>query len=544
MMRSIRSKLILAFIVVIAIWDGLIISMITRLKQFEQFTEIAETINDFRVMNIVLIFVAFAISIIILIILSNNLVKPLKAIIKEAANLSKGDLAVAGDANSAEFKKIQNRKDEIGQLNKVMLDLHKYLLDIASVSEKIGEGDLSVNINLRNEKDVFGKTLITMLDGQRKIVSDVKQNAVLLQNSAEHLTVGAAQVSHVGMHFSQIIQELAASSNSQANSVNNMTVSMQEVARSIESVAVGAENQAGAVEQVSTTTEQISGSIQQMVDNIQNVSREAERATNAAQKGAQTIEETISEILSIKEKTGISVEKIREMGNRSEQIGTIIETIDDIAAQTNLLALNAAIEAARAGEHGKGFAVVADEVRKLAERSAQATKEISDLISGIQDIVGEATIVMGESAVEVERGVEKAHLAENALAEILNTFGIVFEMTEKTRGAAENMNMAAAKLVENIDTVSVVVQENTSATQKMSNDSFAVNKILGDVAGISEENNAAIEEVSASTEELNSQTDEMAKSSQTLNEMALSLTQLVGQYKLPEENKNGKEKLN
>ncbi|MCI0519687.1 MAG: methyl-accepting chemotaxis protein [Chloroflexi bacterium] len=139
----------------------------------------------------------------------------------------------------------------------------------------------------------------------------------------------------------------------------------------------------------------------------------------------------------IKAKVGLSAERVQEMGRRSDQIGAIVETIEDIASQTNLLALNAANEAARAGEHGKGFAVVADEVRKLAERASGATKEIGGLIKGIQTTVNEAVAAMNEGAREVEGGVSRANEAGQALNDILTAVEAPYAQAEQAASAEE-----------------------------------------------------------------------------------------------------------
>jgi methyl-accepting chemotaxis protein len=183
------------------------------------------------------------------------------------------------------------------------------------------------------------------------------------------------------------------------------------MSQAINGVAKGARNKATLSSRSPTQPTRSTTRIQQVAGNAAAVTSDSDAAAEAARKGSVTIEKTLSGMNSIKEKVGLSAEKVEEMGRRSEEIGKIVETIEDISSQTNLLALTAAIEAARAGEAGKGFAVVADEVRKLAERSSLATKEISDLVGGILSSVSEAVKAMEDGSSEVEKGVENANQA-------------------------------------------------------------------------------------------------------------------------------------
>jgi methyl-accepting chemotaxis protein len=363
-------------------------------------------------------------------------------------------------------------------------------------------------------------------------LAETSHTSQRLAEASEQLAAVADQAGQAASQIAATIQQIGQSTFQQTGSVNQAENSVNQMFQAINQVAAGAQAQAKAVTKSVASTTQMVSMIEQVAASAQNGATEAHSAAQSAQTGAKIVEETIKGMRAIKIKVGLSTQKVQEMGQRSNQIGTIVEAIDDIAGRTNLLALNAAIEAARAGENGKGFAVVADEVRKLAEKSAAAAKEISRLIKDMQSTVSEAVMAMAESGVEVEAGTTRADEAGQALTNILQTVEVVSQQVEEISTAAQLMNSSANELVQTMDVVSQVVDENTMITEEMAQDSGQVAEVMKMIAGASEENSAAVEDVSAGIQEMTAQVEEVAASTQTLSDMAQNLKQLMAQFNL------------
>ena len=492
--------------------------------------ENSATANQATTVMIIIIVVGVLMGVGLGAIIANSITTPLGIVVGIANGLSVGELA--REVSDSVKDQVRKRQDEIGDIGKSFDKLINYMQEMGNAANLIAENDLTTQVNARSQKDELGTAFATMIGNLRQSVFQISESADSLSSASSQLSAAANQAGQATNQIAATVQQVAKGTTQQAESVNKTASSVEQMGRAIDGVAKGAQEQAAAVGKASNITSQITTAITQVSGNAQAVTRDSATAAEAARKGAVTVQETIQGMEAIKVKVGLSAQKVQEMGQRSDQIGTIVEAIEDIASQTNLLALNAAIEAARAGEHGKGFAVVADEVRKLAERASSATKEIGGLIKGIQTTVAEAVTAMNEGAREVEIGVSKANGAGQALNDILKAAEAVYQQADQAATASQRMNVAANELVSSMDSVSAVVEENTAATEEMAASSSEVTQAIENIASVSEENSAAIEQVSASAEEMSAQVEEVTASAASLAEMAHTLQDVVAQFKL------------
>ncbi len=281
-----------------------------------------------------------------------------------------------------------------------------------------------------------------------------------------------------------------------ADQINTTT---QEISSTVQQIAKGAQTTAHRVDETSKVMEQMNASVNEVAQGAQQAASASVQARQVAQNGHEAVEETILKMNNIFTTIASSARVVKKLGERSEEISNIVKLINDIADQTNLLALNAAIEAARAGEAGRGFAVVADEVRKLAEGSSKAADQISGLIKEIQKETSQAVIAMEAGSKEVAEGREVVTQSGQALKEIVKVVEHTASMVEQISAASEQMAAGTKQVVKAVDEIAANAEESASAT----------------------------EEAASSTEEMTASMEEMTASAQSLADLAIKLREMV-----------------
>ncbi len=313
-------------------------------------------------------------------------------------------------------KKIENGiKTQSEYTNYVEKSINLY----SEAMNKFLDGDLSISLK-KEKEDELG----VIFDGFNKMILKIK-------DIIEHI-----------FDLSSVIASSAA-----------------QISSTAEEMSTGSREQATHSGEVASAMEELSASIIENSRNASNVAQISEQAVEVAKTGGESINETIIEMKKMAEVVNNSSLVVKELGKSSEQIGEIISVISDIADQTNLLALNAAIEAARAGEHGRGFAVVADEVKKLAEKTAKSTKEIKNIINKIQQNATSAVDVMENGMQEVEAGIKVADKAGNALNEIISAIGEVRDMINQIVVSNQQQAKTSSEVSKNVEGISNIIQQ-------------------------------------------------------------------------------------
>ncbi len=401
-----------------------------------------------------------------------------------------------------------------------------------AVSTGVFDKQLIQFINKAVDKGIAVATFNSEPRNLRGIFATMINRAKMLLGLSHKLAELAQMSVDASNYNSSAVEQMVKSLNEEASSVETASTNMTQIASSIENIARDSQEQKKAAERVSSSAEDISRAVKSANHNASNVVNASSDSINIAKLGAQTVKQNLEQMKKIDETVGRFASQIEEMSKQSEQIEEIIETIEEIAEQTNLLALNAAIEAARAGEHGKGFAVVADEVRSLAERSANATKQTSTLINKVQKDISEAGGSIKLIVEKVKAGTETANKSGEVIDKLLSSSQNVSQQINEMALANNEIASVMSGLLESIEKISSVIEQNMSATEQLSSGVVQTVEMINNVAVISRQNAATINDISEKTEKANDDAKEVDLVAAGLAEMADELQAATAQFKI------------
>jgi methyl-accepting chemotaxis protein len=424
--------------------------------------------------------IAVVLGILIAFYTARSIKDPLHHLIEVAQRISNtGDLDQTIDVR---------RTDELGMLAENFNKMVLHLKEMASVSAAIAEGELSVAVQPRSQQDTMAKAFAQMTQGLRQMVRQVR-------DSASQVASGAGQMASASDESAKISVQAA-------SAIDEVTSTMHEMSVNVQNVVKNTQVQASSVAETSASIDQMVTSIQRVADTAKLLVDISHRSREEARSGMVTMDKATEGLNRTSQAIQSSSQIIDVLGRRADDIGKIIEVIDDLAEQTNLLALNAAIEAARAGEHGLGFAVVAEEVRKLAEKSTQSTKEISDLIEGIQKEAREAVENMEKSTTMVQEGLVLNKDLSVALDKISDVVSEVYKFSQEIGAATTEQSSGSAQIAKATNRLTEITQEINSSVEEQASGAQAVVRSMERMRELVQQSSSSSTELAATAEQM------------------------------------------
>ncbi len=496
---------------VMAKFDGIVTRVEQAMAKLQTFAEknsaqAAQAAADAKSRANLLIFsislLAIAIGGLLGYVLAQSIVRPVVAVSEVARRIADGDLDHAVEIR---------RADEIGVLADAFRDMIAYLRGMAATAEHIAGGDLRPSVTPKSGKDVLGNAFHAMIVGLRNMIGEIR--------------AGADQLASASAAIAATSEEAARNNETAATSVEETTATIHEMSANVQNVARSSQGQSASVTETSASVEQLVASIQRIADTVRRFVDLSTKTRAAVGAGLAAMEQSLSGTEEISKAIDRSADTIAALGSRAEDIGKIVDVIDEIAEQTNLLALNAAIEAARAGEQGMGFAVVAEEVRKLAERSARSTQEIAELITGIQREAQDAVRTMEKSTDLVTRGVAMNRQVGDSLKAIDGSVGEVDRYAKEIGAATQEQSAGSTQIARAAENLREVTSEITSATEEQASAAEEIVKTMEKMREMLSQNASGTTELASSAEELRSQADRFRE--------------IVGAFTLDDEDRSG-----
>jgi methyl-accepting chemotaxis protein len=435
-----------------------------------------------------------------------SLIDYLREMATVATHISQGDLSLQIQPKS--------QKDVLGYAFTQMI---QYLREIAEVANELARGNLTQNIQPKSERDVLNVAFQDMILALRTLVSQIRGNA-------DQITETSAQILARSDEDLRAMKDVTSSAEETSSAMMEMDSSVEEVSANTQTLFAATEEISSSIEQMFNSIKQVTGSsgkllelsettaaaINQMVLSIERIAKNAENTrrfhheTNeAAMNGQDSMQKVVASMDKIREVVASATQTIQNLESKSQEIGSILDVIDTIADQTALLALNASIIAAQAGEHGKGFAVVAAEIKELATRVASSTKEIAQIVKGVQHQSANAVEVIREGNKEVDEGVKLVHLAGKVLDHITLSAKSSLTAANEIVHAIQEQKASTQKVMESVNEVKARINEINEATQEQERGSSQVLNAIEGVRGLTEQVKRATLEQSKVTDQVN-----------------------------------------